>query len=706
MIKIGAKASDFFERHIEKVVLGIVGLVCIWLFSTRVLFSPNVVVYEKKRFSPSEIDPYIRDEARNIEVALKQPAESEPPYDPCLPAFNAQMACAIGNIDPRLRLPLPDHTSLDVAVNRKYDVPQIGDVTEVAMEHLRAAAYVPTIPITPQNSYDKGNSEPNDIDLITVEAKYDVAELYKEFHRCYASEDVPIEWRDPCLAVPVFAAVHLERQELLGDGAWGDWQTVPRAKIDPRKRMFEIIENVENLPPGGMKVQLLQFDNPDVRMDLLQPMAYQIASANQEWFPPLLHKKFVDLQKKEKLEEKRKALEEEKEKEDNRQDNRRDGRRGATTTTRYGSGRSTTGPYQGYQDTTTVPSGSRERRPRRSRFDRGTAGADAGYDVTAPYAAPGDAGRQPRRRGREQEPDLEMQYLMGAREISTEPTSGDVYYDFEDVLITRRSDLAKLREPLLFWAHDDTAEPSKTYRYRIRLGVFNPVAGASPVGKPSGSQRSQVILWSDFSDVTESVEVPKRLYFFANNLQEADKSVTVQVSKYVLGYWRSKEFRVSPGEAIGKVVETEPPEDKNTVKSRRGTLTMGLGPIMPFREQSAVPEEIDYSTGAVLVDAVPVSDWAGPGQLRPRPYHDMLYTYDGTDMERMPIKQGNWPERLVAAFYEIKRAERETPEPFRDWSSQLAGRKPRATTLEGYEGMEEEYMMMEEMMMMGERGRR
>ncbi len=39
MIKIGS----FFEEHIEKIVLGIVGLVCVWLLITRVIFSPNEV---------------------------------------------------------------------------------------------------------------------------------------------------------------------------------------------------------------------------------------------------------------------------------------------------------------------------------------------------------------------------------------------------------------------------------------------------------------------------------------------------------------------------------------------------------------------------------------------------------------------------------------------------------------------------------------
>jgi hypothetical protein len=706
MSKIGTKASNFFEEHIEKVVLGVVGLVCMWLLLTRVLFSPNVVAYDAKEFSPSEIDPYIKSQADAIKLKLEQPAKAEPPYKPQVDDFLAKMDSAI-DVDATLYPPLPSHTSMAVVANKKYEMPQIGEVTDVAVEHLRAAAYVPTAPITPQNTYDKSITEPNDIDLVTVEAKFDVAALYQELRRCFASEDVPIEWRDPCLANPVFAAVQLQRQELLEDGGWSDWQSVPRAKIDHRKRMFEVVEAEQELPPGGIKVQLLQFDNPDVRVDLLQPTAYQIASANVEWFPPSLHRRFVDLQAKEIMEEKRKAKEDEKKEEEQ---NRLDSRRGATAATRSGPGRTGRTTYDAYQSTQGQGLyGTSQRRPRSRTTDRGVPGrAEAGpglYDDSGLYGAPGDRGARPRGRSRADERDIGTEYLPGGREIPREPTSSDIYYELDDALITRRTDLAKMREPLLFWAFDDTAEPKKTYQYRIRLGVFNPVAGATAPNKQDASQRNQVVLWSNFSDVTQLVHIPARLYFFANDVQEAGKTVSVQVSKYVLGYWHSEEFRVRPGEVIGKTIQTERPEDKNPIRDRRLPLA-AMDAFMPTKEQPVVPEMIDYGTGAVLVDAVPVNDWTGPGPLRPRNYHDMLYTYGGTEIERMPIKPRNWPEGLLAAYYDIQRAQREPPEPFRAWNSRL-GKKQRPMGLEPYEDMgTEDYMMMEEMMMMGERGRR
>jgi len=709
---IGKKVGNLLEEHIEKVILGVVGLVCMWLLMTRVLFSPNTVPYDKSEFSPSEIDPYIRKQAQKVEFEMKQPAKSESAYQPQVDKFLAMMDSAIRDINTNLFPPLPYHSSTAVAGRALYKLPRIGDVTDVAVEHIRAAAYVPITPVTPQNPYDKNRTEPNDIDLVTVEGKFDVAALYEEFRTCFAGVDVPIEWRDPCLVNPVFAAVQLQRQELLQDGSWSDWRTVPRARIDSRKQMFEVMQGSENLPPGGAKVQLLQFDNPEVRMDLLQPMAYQIASANVEWLPPSFHKEFEELHKKEKLEDKRKALEDKKKEEERQFEQRRDDRRGSLLAIQPGVTTRPGGLYPGSQGQDTQL-GTREKRPR-TRVERGAAGTGRTgpgfYDDTGLYGQPGlydDRGRRTRSRSPDQR-QLEMDYLLiNPRNIPTGPSTGDVYYDYQDILITRMTDLSKMREPLVFWAHDDTVEPKKTYRYRVRLGVFNPVAGKIQPGKQDNPEKNQVVLWSNFSNVTEPVEIPARLYFFANDIQEAAKTVTVQVSKYVLGYWHSQEFRVKPGEVIGKVVETETPKTEqgprfagiqDRTKERRIALAMGAP--FPLKEKPVVPEKIDYDTGAVVVDAVAVNDWAGPGQLRQRLYHDMLYTYDGTDIQRMPIKARNWPEQLAAAFYEIQKAQREPPQPFRDWDSRVGGARKRPTPMEGYEDMDEEYyMMLEEMMM-------
>ena len=58
------KVVNLLEEHVEKIILAIAGLVCIWLLFTRVLFSPNVITYRDQRFSPGEIDSYIYEQAR------------------------------------------------------------------------------------------------------------------------------------------------------------------------------------------------------------------------------------------------------------------------------------------------------------------------------------------------------------------------------------------------------------------------------------------------------------------------------------------------------------------------------------------------------------------------------------------------------------------------------------------------------------------
>ncbi len=56
-----AKIGRFCENHVEKIVLVIVGAVCVWLFFTRVIFSPNVMTIGRvgKVYTPGQIDRYI-----------------------------------------------------------------------------------------------------------------------------------------------------------------------------------------------------------------------------------------------------------------------------------------------------------------------------------------------------------------------------------------------------------------------------------------------------------------------------------------------------------------------------------------------------------------------------------------------------------------------------------------------------------------------
>jgi hypothetical protein len=618
------KDSNFFEEHIEKIVLAIVGLVCFWLFITRVLFSPNYVKYGNDKFDPGAIDNYISKQATVLENNLNRKPESKQPYEPRVSDFIALLDSSMSDIDISLNLPQPIISSGDISDNRVYRIPPIGEVNEVSVEHIRTVAYLPKGEVDEENVYGPDDSEPNDIDFVTVEAKFDVSGLYKRFNESFAGEHIQQDWRDPCLASPIFAAVQLQRQKLLSDGSWSDWQIVPRSKIDHRKRLFEVIEDVNDLPAGGIKVRLLQFDDVEARMDLLQPEAYQIASAKEEWFPPSLHKKYVEYRREMDVLERREAAAEKREEREREEE--RSERRSRTPTARA--------------------------RPR-----EGIGSIPYGDPYGDPY---GGGGSTPARRTltRRSRTDRSSKKERPQRSKELSKTIKDIYQGFDEILITEKTDLAKMDEPLLFWAHDDTVEPGKEYRYRIRLGVFNPIAGTNQLSERDKTLKNKVILWSEFSDTTEAVDIPGTLYFFPRDIQEATKAVTVQVSKHILGYWYSKDFTVKEGEFIGKVGEYKITEEEE-------------------KDEVTVPDTIDYATGAVLVDIVPVNDWSGGNNLRARHFFDMLYSFDGKDIERLPIKTRYWAEALQTKFNEIKRAEKEPKEPLRSWGGK-AGQRRRA----------------------------
>ncbi len=582
------KGSNFFEEHIEKVVLGAVGAVCLWFLITRVVISPNVVEYENKKLSASRVDEQLTQQAELLESKISQKPKEIEAYKAQMGAFAAEFDSAIRNIDSNLYLPLPASTYTHDTSERKFAIPAIGEIKGIDAEHIRAVAFLPKGAINEENIYERAETEPNDADIVTVEGKFDVSGLYERFYANFAGDNVPNEqWRDPCLAIPVFAAVQLQRQEMLSDGIWSDWEIVPRTRIDHRRKLFELVEDVQKLPAGGVRIRLLQFNDPSLRSEMLQPGGYKIASVGEEWYPPSLHREFLKNQQSLRAQEKHDAKIAGKEKEEGR-------------------------------------SGTRQRGDVRTRVSKGSEDESGGGISIIGGSSPKRGGAP---RSRPERPSEE-----------TTKTVTDVPAKFNEMLLGPTADLSRMSVPLDFWAIDDTVQAGKTYRYRMRLGVFNPVAGTDQFRDEDKHLQNNVVLWSDFSEVTKNVEIPAILYFFPRDIQEVAGTVAVQVSKYVFGNWYSKDFIVKKGEVIGKIAKTEVKEEKPDV---------------------LVPEFINYDTGAVVVDIVPVNDWSSSKGLHSRSYHDMLYSFDGTKIEHMPIKSKHWDEKTQAKFNEIKRAEKE-----------------------------------------------
>jgi hypothetical protein len=583
------KTGNFFEAHIEKIVLILVGLLFAWLFFTRVVISPNRIEYDRKMYSASKIDQEIVSEVQRLQDILDSDPNNKGPYQSRKEEYLSLVESSVKGVDLDVYPVRPGFVPLMQAIKRKYRLPIIGELESSEISYVRGAAYIPVEEVDVENPYSSLTSEVNDIDLVCVEGTLDMVALYDKFYESFVGDDVKAEWRDPCLAKPVFGAVQLERQHLQDDGIWSDWQPVDRSRVEPRREMFTIVEDVTSFPAGGMPVRLLQLDSTEVRSELLQPSSYSIASSEIEWLPPSLSKKKL----KEAVNLRLKELRE-----------RREAERAAAESAKESRRRSAVTIDQ-----------SEEAPSVRSRYVE----------------------------------EAETTDRYGRRSTTSEVVEKTVEQEYLDILLSQVGDLRELGESLVFWAHDDSVEEDNTYRYRIRLGVLNPIAGTDQFAESDIDLRNQALLWSDYSEPTESVYIPKMLYFFPLSIRESAKTVTVQVSRYMQGYWYSEEFTVRNGEDIGRALEYE---------------------VVVEEDNEAVEEPVeivDYSTGAFLVDFVPINEWTPGVNSRERHYFDMLYSYDGKEIEHLPISLSYWPRKMKDKFGEIKRLTREPKLPLRSW---------------------------------------
>ena len=196
------------------------------------------------------------------------------------------------------------------------------------------------------------------------------------------------------------------------------------------------------------------------------------------------------------------------------------------------------------------------------RGGRGNRGA-GGYGPGGDPMMGGRGGRGAKRGGGMGDPLYgDMYGMQGDPSMRRRSSTNEVYWEFGKEMITYREDLSKRDKPLLIWVFDDTVQPGKTYQYRVRLGVFNPVAGTAQLVERDLAKKDQVILWSPYSQVTQPVDVQKMIYLFAKDVQDKASTATVEVARYSQGYWRSQDFQVKLGETIGKEMEPKKEDDR------------------------------------------------------------------------------------------------------------------------------------------------
>jgi len=614
---MGSKKVNYIELFADKAILAIAGIISLVIIFIFVLRGPQI-----DGQGPSEIDENINRKAIRLEEQLKGEPNENMRYISKQDKYLGLLNNSIQDINYKINFPLPgDEAAVSSAVsNLVYQIPKIGKIAKPCSAVARMVAFVPTEDLSPAVTYESAGKKLEDMDIVTIESSIDVKSLYSRFKESFASRNIPVEKRKEQYAKPVFAKVQLQRQTQQSDGNWSEWQDIPLTKLCYLKKNLTIPEQFSEY---GLEMALVQFAKSEFRDEVLQPGVYCNALPSEPWISPSFYN---DRQiKLAKQQEELRRLEIEAERARKLQD------RSTPSSTRETTTRSTT-----------TRSGPEDMMP----------GGGGGGGRTRESAS---------RSTRTTAPTTTTRRTTSERNATPTTTSTSLDRSDEEnynaILLQDDTNLENL-DKLVFWAHDDTTEPGGKYKYRIRIGVFNPIAGKDWFSEEQKEYRDQTVLWSDFADMNEAIEIPQRIYFFATDVRDVekgsstDKTVDVVVTRYILGNWASKKYNVKSGEEIGRTDES---------------------PDARLQQAGISSDPMDFSTGAVMVDARRVTEWYGTNALRNRDYYELLYSFDGKEIDKMPVKERYWPDKVTQIYKEITSAIDALPVALLDWAQASSG---------------------------------
>jgi len=559
------KDFGFFQQHIEKIALGVGGVVLLGVGATQFLLGePNAIELENQPVAPADIQDTVTRSADRLKSKLAggSPIESIeiPRYAAlyqkhlALPVATDQKLAAIDNTG--LAKPWVKTVSPDYVQKILPTPPMTFDVLAKSGHGVLAN--------TGSDSYFAlqqiiGDKQPADFTYVSVSAKFSFADLMKR----YRSTDIPGDqrideglWRER-LAI---TSVQLLREEL--DPVTGEWGN--QMTLSPLPGQFAIVPSDQPTLTFEQS-QALEAQVRSRQNDIRRPEFPEIQ--NGPWTPPDIANRVYtseELQRREELERKITQL-----------------KRNLARLT-----------------------GDDDPNPRRR--DRGNRRGNDDFQNNDDFADPRRSIRDDRRGGRNDDSDQsDRRAQRNAERIAN--LENDLF-DAQDELnallgITEEDELAAgprgrpsgqsnpntngefgpnfgpddFRNPgfrpppsrdgvtdgvpdeVKVWAHDLKAEPGKTYRYKVLVSVMNPLyrfPRLNPEQLAENRNRISLGPSQEEIDATEwspsaMVELDPEHYYFVTSGSKDQKRAEVEVWTVYNGVWRKSEFTEYPGNEVG-----------------------------------------------------------------------------------------------------------------------------------------------------------
>lgn len=235
-----AKQSiNIVERHVEKGVLGICGLVLIGAIALYLVSTPNTVDIKGQQATPENIDQIVLNEAQSLLTKMRGAKVETVEVEPFLEQFTASNSpIDYAGIEVVTRSPAPWLPPVpDVKWTPVAGELRLADV--IAVEDIKVTFGRSTIEPVPPQILGKGDPNipsgfPSDVNWVTVAAKFDqVRQITAAKNAGYKAGK-----RNPYIH-----GVDLQRREKLSDGSYGEWVNVipyrPLVSPQPPKIVIE-----------------------------------------------------------------------------------------------------------------------------------------------------------------------------------------------------------------------------------------------------------------------------------------------------------------------------------------------------------------------------------------------------------------------------------------------------------------------------------
>lgn len=528
------KGVGFFEAHIEKLLLGLMVAVAAGVVVLQFAGSPNDVNVRNQELPPARAYDPVERRAQEVDAQMSSTSIELPPVGERDSLLDGVSDRVTGAVSPRSRIMAmgtPAEIDEELFKGQAEDV-VYAVVTPPAPALPVVASYAGTLDPALVSGNDElaaivGPAQPFDIATVSVEVTYDGTALDDMF-RAGGEGDarpIPINWRRNIEAL----GLRLERQEQMADGSWGATTTIDG--LPGEQSLFALLQQEAADDMLGRDALA-----SDARLAFEEAPSYRRpfplrTIAGPEWKPPTVFRAELEAQGgADKQQQARRLLSQ-------------------------------------------IASEERRKAPLQQQLE------EEGRDQGDGRGSGRDPGRQDP--GEETESRREIQLRrqieqIDARIDSLKEQVRDLGYDpdtGEPIAVTGFSDETR-DERLLedddarLWAHDATAEPGKTYRYRARLVVNNPMFGREPVlVEAQRPLAASPVVFSEPSPWSDAIVVAPRTAFFlasANDgrggaLGPGEPTASVEVFTFYYGFYRRSTLTLRPGELVSS--EADLPDD-------------------------------------------------------------------------------------------------------------------------------------------------